>query len=56
MTTRSPFLVRFAQPIERPMRTETEQEDAAVIAGNQVSESSGESRFTRVLHETTDDE
>ena len=56
MTTRVPFLVRFAQPIERPIRTETKREDAAANAGNQAHESRGESRFTKVLNETTDDE
>jgi hypothetical protein len=56
MTTSRPFLTRFALPIVDRVRDEP---DPIVRLEDQVGQAKtlrGESRFTRVKNETTDDE
>jgi hypothetical protein len=61
MTTNVPFLLRFATPFTRVRESDVpEGSDTSSTERNLVAESSlnnrGESRFTRVRNETTDDE
>jgi hypothetical protein len=61
MTTNVPFLLRFATPFGRAREPGGRQEvHIPSTEPNPVAESSlsnrGESRFTRVRNETTDDE
>jgi hypothetical protein len=54
--TISPFLARFAMPIEERGLNEPNPEPTAGIVAGQSCGIRGESRFTRVKNETTDDE
>jgi hypothetical protein len=56
MTTSRPFLTRFALPIVESTQDEAVQEVRSQYQAGQMQASRGESRFTRVKNETTDDE
>lgn len=56
MTTSLPFLTRFAIPIEEGESKETDHELASNGDDHRSCEARGESRLTKVLNETTDDE
>jgi hypothetical protein len=56
MTTSVPFLTRFALPIVEPIQDEAVQVVSSQSQTGQIQGHRGESRFTRVTNETTDDE
>jgi hypothetical protein len=56
MTTSRPFLTRFAMPIEERGTDEPDHEPTSNGDAPQSCEARGESRFTKVRNETTDDE
>jgi hypothetical protein len=56
MTISRPFLTRFAIPIEERGSNEPGPEPTASVVADQSCEIRGESRFTRVKNETTDDD
>jgi hypothetical protein len=56
MTTSRPFLTRFALPIVVPIQEGANQAVSLQSQIGQIQEHRGESRFTRVKNETTDDE